>query len=418
MSMSEWLRQNVTTLSTIDPDGALDDLEPLREIVGDARVVALGEGAHFVEEVWTVRRRLLRFLHERLGFGIVAAEFDLGEGEELARWLADPSDPRPLREVSRGAADWGMSSTAHWLRSWTQAGGDAVRFVGLDAPNGGAAFAAMLAWLARFLREMDPASVPTLERIEPIAAMFAGTSVARSAEEWALLGEAKQDALTAGLARLHQRVRMLDALLVKRSERRRVDGARRRLEALSCADYAMRANEAMHRGADALLDLSVRDRFMADSVLAMLEREPEARIALLAHNGHVQREPVVWGDYLSAHPMGLYLDGALGDRYRVIGTTTTGDRTSEMTFDMSRDVGFAVVEAELEPPQEGSPEAALVAAGLGDRVTLSEVRRAPECGLSFDRVRAQSGYLVGNIATAYDAIVALPRFTVQRELGF
>jgi erythromycin esterase-like protein len=52
----------------------------------------------------------------------------------------------------------------------------------------------------------------------------------------------------------------------------------------------------MHRGAEAQLDTSARDRFMADSLLALLERESEQCVVLLAHNGHVQKQPVVWGD--------------------------------------------------------------------------------------------------------------------------
>ena len=47
---SSWLRGNAVRLDTLDPDARLDDLEPLREIVGDARVVAVGESAHFVQE--------------------------------------------------------------------------------------------------------------------------------------------------------------------------------------------------------------------------------------------------------------------------------------------------------------------------------------------------------------------------------
>lgn len=107
LTAGEWVRNHVIELATIDPDASLDDLEPLREVIGDARVVALGEGAHFIEEFWTVRRRLTRFLCEHLGFRIVAAEFDLREGDDLQEWLANPADPRPLAEVSRAAADWG-----------------------------------------------------------------------------------------------------------------------------------------------------------------------------------------------------------------------------------------------------------------------------------------------------------------------
>ncbi len=415
-AVSDWLHRHITTLSTIDPEAPLKELEPLVDLIGDARVVALGEGAHFIEEFWTVRRWLVRFLHERLGFQIVAAEFDIGEGEALDAWLRDAADPRPLHEVSRGASDWGMAAIAHWLRSWGAPRG--LRFVGLDAPNGGVAFAALLTWVAALLREIDPGAVPIFDRIEPIAQELAGTSVARSAQAWARLGEPAQDALTAGLARLHQRVRMLDEVLVSRSDRARVDGARRRIEALACADYALRAYEAMHRGAEAPLDLSVRDRFMADSVLALLEREPSARVALLSHNGHVQKEPVVWGDYLSALPLGRYLRHALGDGYRVIGTTTTGDRSSEMELDAAREVGFRVVDIALEPPQPGSLEAALVAVGLGERINLVPLRAAATAGVSFNRLRAQSGYLTAPVAAAYDAVITLPRLTLQQDLGF
>lgn len=406
----------ITELTSIEPEAPFDDLDWVRELVGDARVVALGEGAHFIEEFWTVRRRLLRFLCERLGFRLIGAEFDLGEGEELAGWLANPTDARDLRTVSRGAADWGMASTAHWLRSWGAPRG--VRFAGLDAPNGGAAIAAMLAWVDDALRDLDPAAAPVLERIGPIVASVAGTSVAASAQTWAALGVAQQDALTAGLARLHQRVVFLDAVLVERGSRARVAGLRRRLAALQCADYALRANEAMHRGAEAQLDTSARDRFMADSLLALLESDPEVRVVLLAHNGHVQKQPVVWGDYLSAHPLGMYLDRTLGDAYRVIGTTTTGGVSSEMELDPSVPVGFRVVEAPLEPPQSGSLEASLIAAGFGDRLALASLPRAAAAGLSFQRIRSQSGYLTCDVAASYDAVISLPRLTVQRDLGF
>lgn len=407
----------VNELNSIEPDAPFDDLEVVREIVGNARIVALGEGAHFIEEFWTVRRRLLRFLCEELGFRLIAAEFDLSEGEDLAGWLADPGDARNLRTVSPSAADWGMASTAHWLRSWGAPRG--VRFAGLDAPNGGTAIAAALAWVADALRELDPEAAPSvLERIEPIVGSLSGTSVAASAQAWAALGVAQQDALTAGLARLSQRVGFLDTVLVERGGLARVVGLRRRLAGLQCADYALRANEAMHRGAQAPLDMSARDRFMADSLLALLESEPGVRVVLLAHNGHVQKLPVVWGDYLSAHPLGMYLDRTLGDAYRVIGTTTTGGVSSEMELAPNVPVGFRVVKAALEPPQPGSIEAALVAAGLGDRLTLASLRRVAAAGQSFQRIRAQSGYLTCDVAGAYDAVISLPRLTIQSDLGF
>lgn len=415
---NEWLRGHLSVLGTTDPGASLDDLGAVGEVIGDARVVGLGEGAHFVEEFWAVRCRLVRFLQERLGFDVVAAEFGVAAGDDLGAWVEDPSDPRSLGEVSPEAVDWGMSWAAEWLRTRNEVRGSGLGFVGIDAPNGGAAFAATWRTVAEFLGAVDPDSRPTVEGLSRIAGSLAGTSVARTAAAWAALGEAKQEALTAGLSRLGRRVRALDEVFAERGGRAGVDRTRRYLDALACADYAMRANDAMHRGAEWVLDHSVRDRFMADSVLSLLERRPGSRVAILAHNGHIQKMPVVWGDYLSAEPMGLYLERALGDDYRAIGTTTVDDHTSEMQIDLSTEVGFTVVDQSLPAPETGSLEAAVVSAGFGDRPTFVALRGAPATGPSFDRIRAQSGYLTGDVKAGYDGVVVVPRVTVQRDLGF
>lgn len=114
----------------------------------------------------------------------------------------------------------------------------------------------------------------------------------------------------------------------------------------------------------------------------------------------------------------MYRDRALGDAYRVIGTTATGGQSSEMNLDPSVPVGFRVVEAPLEPPQSGSLDASLIAASLADRFALASLRRAAAAGLSLQRIRAQSGYLTSDLAAACDAVISLPRLTVQRDLGF
>ena len=38
-----WLRAHAIPLTHLDPEAPLDDLEPLRGIIGDARVVAIGD---------------------------------------------------------------------------------------------------------------------------------------------------------------------------------------------------------------------------------------------------------------------------------------------------------------------------------------------------------------------------------------
>ncbi|MFE7267142.1 hypothetical protein ACFU9B_34680 [Streptomyces sp. NPDC057592] len=88
----------------------------LREIVGNARVAAVGEGAHFVEEFSRARQRVLRFLAERCGFTVFAMEFGFSEAFLLDRWLLCEGDDGDLAKVSRAAAEWGAADLIHWLR--------------------------------------------------------------------------------------------------------------------------------------------------------------------------------------------------------------------------------------------------------------------------------------------------------------
>ena len=74
----------VIPLTTLDPAGPLDDLAWLEQAIGDSRVVAIGESAHYNREFYQLRHRLLRYLVERHGFSAYAMESGFAEG-----WLAD-----------------------------------------------------------------------------------------------------------------------------------------------------------------------------------------------------------------------------------------------------------------------------------------------------------------------------------------
>ncbi|WP_033433810.1 erythromycin esterase family protein [Saccharothrix syringae] len=59
----------------------------LRDIIGDARVVATGEHSHFIDEFDSLRRRVPRFLVERRGFTAPAFEYGFAGGLPLDAWV-------------------------------------------------------------------------------------------------------------------------------------------------------------------------------------------------------------------------------------------------------------------------------------------------------------------------------------------
>lgn len=73
-----WLRDNAVAVHTIDPaDAHFDDLDALRDVIGDARIVLLAEPSHLVGSAFLAKSRIVRFLHERMGFDVLAWESGL-----------------------------------------------------------------------------------------------------------------------------------------------------------------------------------------------------------------------------------------------------------------------------------------------------------------------------------------------------
>lgn len=78
-----WLRSNALRVTSVDPDDEeFSDLEPWRGIIGDARVVMLGEQSHGDGTTFLAKTRLIEFLHQEMDFDVLAFEsglYDVGK---------------------------------------------------------------------------------------------------------------------------------------------------------------------------------------------------------------------------------------------------------------------------------------------------------------------------------------------------
>jgi erythromycin esterase len=84
-----WLQASSAPLRSIDPaDAEFSDLEPFAKAIGDARIVMLGEQTHGDGATFLAKCRLVHFLHERMGFDVLAFEsglYDLRKAWEAVR---------------------------------------------------------------------------------------------------------------------------------------------------------------------------------------------------------------------------------------------------------------------------------------------------------------------------------------------
>jgi erythromycin esterase len=117
----QWLRDNALVVRTIDPsDDDFDDLMPLVDLIGDSRVVSLGDQTHGDGATFHAKCRLVRFLHERMGFDVLVWEsgyFDCVQVERALR-AGEPID----EAVGRGIFPiWGVSAQVRPLLRYVQA---------------------------------------------------------------------------------------------------------------------------------------------------------------------------------------------------------------------------------------------------------------------------------------------------------
>ncbi|HYV91444.1 MAG TPA: erythromycin esterase family protein [Chitinophagales bacterium] len=71
---SAWLKNHAHVLSIDPQNNDYSDLQSLRQSIGDSKMVMLGEQSHGDGTTFEAKIRLIKFLHEQMGFDVIAFE--------------------------------------------------------------------------------------------------------------------------------------------------------------------------------------------------------------------------------------------------------------------------------------------------------------------------------------------------------
>jgi erythromycin esterase-like protein len=280
------LSSAVWPLRTAIPDGNLDDLKPLGDAIGTARIVGMGEATHGTSEFFSIKDRVLRFLVERRGFTVFAMEMPWTNGIAIDDYITGgKGNSRTL--LASTFPVWDNQEVAdliEWMRSYNAAPGahPTLRFVGIDMQDDPAALTSII---ATYLDTADPAKSSAV--VKALSCLQAGVAAPKCAKAAA----------------------SVVALLATLPKPLTAEAMKRLLIARHAATTATQIAE-MKSGDDA-----ARDRSMADNVEWVANvLFPEARIALWGHDAHVMA--TANGPLTT---MGTYLRAALGSSYYVVG---------------------------------------------------------------------------------------------------
>jgi erythromycin esterase-like protein len=132
-----WVKANAIPFTTPEAGHGFDDLRPLKKIVGDARIVSLGEPTHGTREAFQMKHRLLEFLVEEMGFSIFSIEANMPESYELNQYVIEGKG-NPNKLIG-GMYFWTWNTEevlamVEWMKDWNQKHPDKPRlqFTGFD----------------------------------------------------------------------------------------------------------------------------------------------------------------------------------------------------------------------------------------------------------------------------------------------
>jgi len=334
----DWIRSAAIPLATAEPRSGCADLEPLRAVIGDARIVSLGEATHGTREFFTLKHRLIEFCVGELGFTMLIMEANFAEtlavndyvlhgigtaADAVARLRWWPWDTQEVVDV------------VEWLRGWNAGHARKVKFYGYDIADPPAATLGLVDYLDRVAPALAAVGRATLAPLvsDLTAGLFAKALPARHAEMLAGIGRLREAfaqnraAWSAATSALDWHLGRLHATVLAQSVR-----------------FVADRMSALH------------ERAVAENVSALLEAEgPDAKAIIWAHNDHVARASFPDGD----DPLGSHLDAMFGRAQVVIGFSFDRGAFQARDFPSGALADHRVTAA---PPE--TFEAALAQAGL------------------------------------------------------
>jgi erythromycin esterase len=382
-------------------------LDHLAVLIGDAKIVAIGENNHHVREFGEIRDRVLRFLVDHHGFTVLGFESGFAEGKLVDDWLR--GGPGEVADIGRDGFTFslGESDEVHEMLRWLRSRD--VRFSGLDVPSSAGSPLPALRAVRAYVEVADPVAVALVDQAIAATEPYSGASSAVAPGRYAQLDTAARDAATAALTVLVGRLESLGSGYPAGGEL----ALHNAIGALRVDTY-LRELDAMLNGRGSALNASSRDVYMASTVRMLREiHGPDTRMVLMLHNGHLQRVPFQATPTMAISSTGSHLAKAFGDDYFALGLTAGVGTTTGLEPAEGARLGFRVYEQALGEPVEGSVERAF--AGQGP--SLADLRSARSKGVagssSIRHAHLQSAV---DIVAAFDALVYLPEMHVSRHV--
>ncbi|HEX8039623.1 MAG TPA: erythromycin esterase family protein [Chryseosolibacter sp.] len=275
-----WLKRHIHPLETYNPASPVStDLDVLKGIVADAKVVALGEVTHGSSEIFQMKHRIIKYMAETCGFNTFSIEANMPEAYRVNDYVRYGEGN--AADLLQGMYFWTWQTRevldmVEWMRVYSEQGGE-IQFTGFD-----------MQFYSGALKELEAA----FSNDKTVLSMLSSVKTSLGDEKVSQqLPAPKTDSLE-----LEKQLNMVRHLV---SESGKTEREKRWL----LQNIRIISQYINYDG-------MTRDKFMAENLLWIKSSNRQAKIALWAHNFHIKKTEL---------SMGRYLHDSLGADYLSIG---------------------------------------------------------------------------------------------------
>lgn len=280
------LKQNAIPLTSVKPVKGvklettdLADLQVLKPILQDKKMVGLGEATHGTKEFFIMKHRLFQFLVSELGFRVFAIEYHFSDSIAINNYVLKGEGN--AEEVVKNIKYWTWRTQevldlVKWMREWNTVNpNDPVKFYGFDMQG----YEEPIIELKKYA--IKTKFLPT-ENLERTRFMF---EILQDKFDVFSQKHQTQNEKESTLNLVKEIQRVLDnkkSQLISQTSQREWAEAKQHARILE--QYYSQVTSS-----DVAVMSNVRDRAMAENVQHISEFERHSKIVLWAHNGHVSK---------------------------------------------------------------------------------------------------------------------------------
>ena len=421
-TVQTWIGHHVIPFKTVEPSSSDEDLQPLKQIVGNATIVGLGEQTHGTHEFFTMKRRILEFLVTHMGFTTFALENGWDESRLIDKYVLTGqgnlvdllhADLYPTWQVQE------FRDLIEWIRAYNadRAHPMKVHFAGIDCANiSQAAFDEVVA----YVRGVDPQQAGLIQALYTDIRPTNPTPV--FALDFSALPQTIKEQQRDNAQKVYLFLQAHQAAYESQSSKEAF------ALALQSAHVILQYTKLVTLIAPSSARLLTsggyiyRDTCMAENVAWLHEHAGGgAKIVLSAHNIHIANTTPFAG--LNEHNLGGLLRQQYKQQYLTIGTSFFQGSFNGLTPN-------SFTSYTVGPPPVGSYDYVLGSVGLP--LYLLDIRHTPagsvtnwvqgpaklrNIGQFFDPAHEADDYDQGSLQQWFDAIMHFQKTTASRPLS-